>query len=29
VRDHVQGAFLMPPLGRCKLALEVLDGLKR
>ena len=29
VRDHVQGAYLMPPLGRYELALEVLDGLKR
>jgi methionine synthase I (cobalamin-dependent)/5,10-methylenetetrahydrofolate reductase len=29
VRDRVQGAYLMPPLGRFELALEVLDGLKR
>ncbi len=29
VRDKVQGAYLMPPLGRYELALEVLDGLKR
>jgi len=29
VRDRVQGAYLMPPLGRYELALEVLDGLKR
>jgi homocysteine S-methyltransferase len=29
VRDQVQGAYLMPPLGRYELALEVLDGLKR
>jgi 5,10-methylenetetrahydrofolate reductase len=28
VRDRVQGAYLMPPLGRYELALEVLDGLK-
>lgn len=27
VREHVQGAYLMPPLGRYELALEVLDGL--
>jgi len=29
VRDRVQGAYLMPPLGRYELALQVLDGLKR
>jgi len=29
VRDRVQGAYLMPPLGRFELALEVLEGLKR
>jgi methionine synthase / methylenetetrahydrofolate reductase(NADPH) len=29
VRERVQGAYLMPPLGRYELALEVLDGLKR
>jgi homocysteine S-methyltransferase len=29
VRECVQGAYLMPPLGRYELALEVLDGLKR
>jgi homocysteine S-methyltransferase len=29
VRDRVHGAYLMPPLGRYELALEVLDGLKR
>ena len=29
VRDSVQGAYLMPPLGKYELALEVLDGLKR
>ncbi|WP_050435621.1 bifunctional homocysteine S-methyltransferase/methylenetetrahydrofolate reductase [Chondromyces crocatus] len=28
VRDKVQGAYLMPPLGKYELALEVLDGLK-
>jgi homocysteine S-methyltransferase len=28
VRETVQGAYLMPPLGRYALALEVLDGLK-
>lgn len=28
-RDRVQGAYLMPPLGKYELALEVLDGLKR
>ena len=28
VRDRVQGAYLMPPLGRYELALEVLEGLK-
>ncbi|MBI4247639.1 MAG: bifunctional homocysteine S-methyltransferase/methylenetetrahydrofolate reductase [Candidatus Rokubacteria bacterium] len=28
VRDRVQGAYLMPPLGRYELALEVLKGLK-
>jgi 5,10-methylenetetrahydrofolate reductase len=29
VRDSVQGAYLMPPLGKYELALEVLDGLKK
>jgi homocysteine S-methyltransferase len=29
MRDRVQGAYLMPPLGRYELALDVLDGLKR
>jgi methionine synthase I (cobalamin-dependent)/5,10-methylenetetrahydrofolate reductase len=29
VRDRVAGAYLMPPLGKFELALEVLDGLKR
>jgi len=29
LRDRVQGAYLMPPLGKYELALEVLDGLKR
>ncbi len=29
VRDRVQGAYLMPPLGKYELALEVLEGLKR
>jgi hypothetical protein len=29
VRDRVQGAYLMPPLGKYELALDVLDGLKR
>ena len=29
VRERVQGAYLMPPLGRYELALEVLEGLKR
>jgi len=29
VRERVQGAYLMPPLGRFELALQVLDGLKR
>ncbi len=29
VRDRVQGAYLMPPLGKFELALEVLEGLKR
>jgi methionine synthase I (cobalamin-dependent) len=29
VRERVQGAYLMPPLGRYELALQVLDGLKR
>jgi homocysteine S-methyltransferase len=29
VRDRVQGAYLMPPLGKYELALEVLDGLKQ
>src|SRR3989304_6301615 len=28
-RELVQGAYLMPPLGRYELALEVLEGLKR
>jgi len=28
VRELVQGAYLMPPLGRYELALEVLEGLK-
>lgn len=28
VRERVQGAYLMPPLGKYELALEVLDGLK-
>ncbi len=28
-RDRIQGAYLMPPLGKYELALEVLDGLKR
>jgi homocysteine S-methyltransferase len=28
VRDRVQGAYLMPPLGRYELALQVLEGLK-
>ncbi|OGL03862.1 MAG: bifunctional homocysteine S-methyltransferase/methylenetetrahydrofolate reductase [Candidatus Rokubacteria bacterium RIFCSPHIGHO2_12_FULL_73_22] len=28
VRDRVQGAYLMPPLGRYELALEVLEGLR-
>jgi methionine synthase / methylenetetrahydrofolate reductase(NADPH) len=27
VRKRVQGAYLMPPLGKYELALEVLDGL--
>jgi homocysteine S-methyltransferase len=27
VRKQVQGAYLMPPLGKYELALEVLDGL--
>jgi homocysteine S-methyltransferase len=27
VRDRVQGAYLMPPLGKYELALEVLEGL--
>ena len=27
VKDRVQGAYLMPPLGKYELALEVLDGL--
>ena len=27
VKERVQGAYLMPPLGRYELALEVLDGL--
>ncbi len=27
VRDKVQGAYLMPPLGKYELALEVLDGI--
>jgi homocysteine S-methyltransferase len=29
VRERVQGAYLMPPLGRYELALQVLEGLKR
>ncbi|MBI2896679.1 MAG: bifunctional homocysteine S-methyltransferase/methylenetetrahydrofolate reductase [Deltaproteobacteria bacterium] len=29
VRERVQGAYLMPPLGRYELALEVLDGLAK
>jgi homocysteine S-methyltransferase len=29
VRERVQGAYLMPPLGKYELALEVVDGLKR
>ncbi|NUO52055.1 MAG: bifunctional homocysteine S-methyltransferase/methylenetetrahydrofolate reductase [Polyangiaceae bacterium] len=29
VRERVQGAYLMPPLGKYELALEVLDGLSR
>ncbi len=29
VRDRVQGAYLMPPLGKYELALEVLEGLAR
>jgi homocysteine S-methyltransferase len=29
LRDRVHGAYLMPPLGKYELALEVLDGLKR
>ncbi|MBL9020764.1 MAG: bifunctional homocysteine S-methyltransferase/methylenetetrahydrofolate reductase [Myxococcales bacterium] len=29
VKDRVQGAYLMPPLGKYELALEVLDGLAR
>jgi methionine synthase / methylenetetrahydrofolate reductase (NADH) len=29
VRNRVQGAYLMPPLGRYELALQVLEGLKR
>ncbi len=29
VRDRVQGAYLMPPLGKYELALEVLEGLQR
>lgn len=29
VRERVQGAYLMPPLGKYELALQVLDGLKR
>jgi len=29
VRHRVQGAYLMPPLGKYELALEVLDGLAR
>jgi methionine synthase I (cobalamin-dependent)/5,10-methylenetetrahydrofolate reductase len=29
LRDRIQGAYLMPPLGKYELALEVLDGLKR
>ena len=27
VKDRVQGAYIMPPFGRYKLALEVIDGL--
>ncbi len=29
VRDRVQGAYLMPPLGGYELAREVLGGLKK
>lgn len=29
VRDRVQGAYIMPPLGRYELALEVIDGIVR
>lgn len=29
VRESVQGAYLMPPLGKYELALEVLEGLKK
>ena len=29
VRDRVAGAYIMPPLGRYEMALEVLDGLPR
>jgi homocysteine S-methyltransferase len=29
LRDQVQGAYLMPPLGKYELALEVLDGITR
>ena len=29
VKERVQGAYLMPPLGRYELALEVLEGLNR
>jgi homocysteine S-methyltransferase len=29
LRDQVEGAYLMPPLGKYELALEVLDGIKR
>jgi homocysteine S-methyltransferase len=27
VRDRVAGAYVMPPLGRYEMALEVIDGL--
>ncbi len=27
VRDRVQGAYIMPPFGRYKLALKVIDGI--
>ncbi len=29
VKDRVQGAYIMPPFGRYKLALEVIDGIVR